>query len=88
VLGGQYRDQNGILHWVFAVWAEQDTNARVYPVSDGELPARSECPRCEQHVAGIGVTSRSPRRCRTCPCRPWHPSISRIQNPNRPRHRQ
>jgi len=39
VLGSQYRDQNSVLHWVLAVWSEQNTNVRIYRVSGGELPA-------------------------------------------------
>jgi hypothetical protein len=36
----QYRDPNRVLHWVLAVLSEQNTNARIYRVSGGELPTQ------------------------------------------------
>jgi hypothetical protein len=38
VLGSQYRDQNGTIHWYFAVWSERNKNVRIHRISNRELP--------------------------------------------------
>lgn len=38
VLGSQYRDQDGVVHWYFAVWSERNTRVRISRVSNRELP--------------------------------------------------
>jgi hypothetical protein len=60
VLGSQYRDQNGMLHWVFAVWSEQNTNVRVFRVSDGDLPIHLDSADREAIMDAIELWESSP----------------------------
>jgi hypothetical protein len=39
VLGSQYRDQDRVTHWYFAVWSERNTNVRIHRISNREMPA-------------------------------------------------
>jgi hypothetical protein len=60
VLGSQYRDQNRVLHWVLAVLSEQNTNARIYRVSGGELPTHLSFADRDAVVEAISLWESSP----------------------------
>ena len=47
-------------HWYCAVWSEQNTNVRVYRVSDGELPVHLDSTDREALIEAIGVWESSP----------------------------
>lgn len=48
VLGSQYRDQVGEIHWYIAVLPDQGPNNRIYHVIAGELP--DELDQDERHA--------------------------------------
>lgn len=48
VLGSQYRDETGQLHWCIALLPGQDPNTRIYHVIGGELP--DELDQDERHA--------------------------------------
>jgi hypothetical protein len=60
VLGSQYRDHSGVLHWYFAVWSEQNTNVRFHRVSGGEVPIYVDSADREALLEAIGVWESSP----------------------------
>jgi hypothetical protein len=60
VLGSQYRDQNGTLHWYFAVWSERNITVRIYRVSNRELPAYLDSIDREALLEAIELWEASP----------------------------
>lgn len=61
VLGSQYRDQNRMLHWCFAMWSEQDTRVRIRHVSGGEIPSYLDSDDRQALIEAIRVWESSPR---------------------------
>ena len=60
VLGSQYRDQIGAVHWYFAVWSEQNTNVRIHRVSGGEIPFYLHSAEREALIEAIAAWESSP----------------------------
>lgn len=60
VLGSQYRDQNGVLHWYFPVLSEQNNNIRIHHVSGGELPTHIDSADREALMEAIDLWESPP----------------------------